>query len=42
MGQPIDFQAAADFNIFFDRLTAAVADDPRRPAFLEASALKPK
>jgi hypothetical protein len=38
MGQPIDFQAAADFNRFFYRLTAAVADADQRPAFLAGGA----
>ena len=42
MTQPIDFKAAADFNRFFYTLTATVADDPARPAFLPGSALKPK
>jgi Zn-dependent M28 family amino/carboxypeptidase len=42
MTQPIDFQAAADFNTFFDRLTEAVADAPERPSFLSDSPLKPK
>lgn len=32
--QPMDFQAAADFNRFFYQFTAAVANDPQRPAFL--------
>jgi hypothetical protein len=41
MGQPIDFHAAADFNTFFYRLTAAVADDPARPAFLPGRASTP-
>jgi hypothetical protein len=41
MTQPIDFQAARDFNLFFYRLTAAVADDAQRPAFLPGSPLKP-
>jgi Zn-dependent M28 family amino/carboxypeptidase len=41
MTQPIDFTAAADFNRFFYRLTAAVADAPERPAFLAGSPLKP-
>jgi len=35
MTQPIDFQAARDFNAFFYRLTEAVADDPQRPAMLK-------
>ena len=42
MTQPIDFQAAADFNTFFYRLTEAVADAPERPSFLPDSPLKPK
>jgi Zn-dependent M28 family amino/carboxypeptidase len=42
MTQPIDFQAAADFNTFFYRLTKAVADAPERPSFLPDSPLKPK
>jgi hypothetical protein len=42
MTQPIDFKAAADFNTFFYRLTAAVADAPQRPAFLPGSPLAPK
>jgi Zn-dependent M28 family amino/carboxypeptidase len=41
MTQPIDFQAAADFNTFFYRLTAAVADADQRPAFLPGSAFRP-
>ena len=36
MGQPIDFQAAADFNHFFYSLTQAVADDPVRATMLHA------
>jgi Zn-dependent M28 family amino/carboxypeptidase len=42
MTQPIDFQAAGDFNTFFYRLTAAVADAPQRPAFLPGSPLASK
>jgi hypothetical protein len=42
MTQPIDFQAAADFNTFFYRLTTAVADAEQRPAFLPGSPLAPK
>lgn len=34
MTQPIDFQAAQDFNTFFYRLTETVADADQRPAFL--------
>ena len=41
MSQPIDFQAAADFNTFFYRLTAAVANASGRPAFLPGSRLAP-
>lgn len=33
MTQPIDVQAAADFNTFFYRLTEAVADASERPSF---------
>ena len=39
MTQPIDFKAASDFNTFFYRLTAAVADAPQRPRFLPGSQL---
>jgi Zn-dependent M28 family amino/carboxypeptidase len=42
MTQPIDFQAAADFNTFFYRLTEAVADGPERPSFLPESPWRPK
>jgi hypothetical protein len=41
LSQPWDPQAAADFNTFFYRLTAAVADADQRPHFLPGSALKP-
>jgi Zn-dependent M28 family amino/carboxypeptidase len=41
MSQPIDFQAAAKFNQFFYRLTAAVADATARPSILPTSSLKP-
>lgn len=34
MSQPIDFQAAADFNNFFYRVTERVADADQRPVFL--------
>lgn len=37
MSQPIDFQAAADFNRFFYTLTTAVADAVTRPTFLPGS-----
>ncbi len=33
--QPMDFQAAADFNRFFYEFAAAVADAAKRPAFLQ-------
>ncbi len=42
MTQPIDFDAAAKFNLFFYRLTQAVADAAQRPAFLPGSAYAPK
>jgi hypothetical protein len=42
MTQPIDFKAAADFNTFFYRLTATVADADARPAFLPGSSFKPR
>lgn len=32
--QPIDYQAASDFNRFFGRLVAAVADGPERPRII--------
>lgn len=41
MTQPWDPQAAADFNSFFYRLTAAVADAEQRPALLPTSPLAP-
>ena len=41
MTQPIDFQAAADFNTFFFRLVAVVADADARPTFLPGSTFKP-
>ncbi|QXQ08578.1 M28 family peptidase [Sphingosinicellaceae bacterium] len=40
MTQPIDFQAAADFNMFFYRLTATVADAAARPVFINGSKLQ--
>lgn len=36
--QPIDFQAAGMFNLFFYRLVETVADDPVRPEILAGSA----
>jgi hypothetical protein len=41
MTQPLDFQAASDFNRFFYALTETVADAPERPAFKASSPLKP-
>lgn len=41
MTQPLDFQAAADFNRFFYRLTETVANAPQRPVFKPGSPLKP-
>jgi Zn-dependent M28 family amino/carboxypeptidase len=40
MSQPIDFQAAAKFNQFFYRLTAAVADATAGPSILPTSSFK--
>jgi Zn-dependent M28 family amino/carboxypeptidase len=37
--QPIDFDAARDFDRFFYALTETVADDPVRPSFLPGSSL---
>ena len=34
LAQPIDFQAALHFDIFFYRLVETLADDPARPAIL--------
>jgi hypothetical protein len=34
--QPMDFQAAGDFNRFFYALAERVADEPQRPAFTKA------
>jgi Zn-dependent M28 family amino/carboxypeptidase len=42
MSQPIDMQAAQDFNRFFYALTEAVATVSERPAFLPTSPLKPR
>jgi Peptidase family M28/PA domain len=38
--QPVDFQAAAKFNLFFYHLVGAVADAPERPTFLPGSQFK--
>ena len=32
--QPMDFDAAGKFDLFFYRLVETIADDPKRPAFL--------
>ncbi len=40
--QPVDFQAAGMFNLFFYRLVETIADDPERPRILPGSTfLKP-
>ncbi len=39
--QPIDWQAASDFNRFFFRLVARVANAPAAPAWKPGSTLKP-
>lgn len=40
--QPMDFQAAADFNHFFYRLVDRVANETRAPSWLPGSSLKRK
>ena len=42
IGQPMDFQAARDFNAFYAKLVAEVADAPERPTWNETSPFKPK
>jgi hypothetical protein len=42
MGQPMDWGAARDMNLFFYRLTEDVANDPVRPGFVAGSAWAPK
>lgn len=42
MGQPLDWDAARDMNLFFYRLTEDVANDPVRPAFVAGSPWAPK
>ena len=37
MTQPLDFQAAAEMNTFFYRLTETVANADEPPAFLPGS-----
>jgi len=40
--QPMDFQAAGDFNRFFYKLVERVANEPRPPVWKEPSVLKPR
>jgi len=40
--QPIDFQAAGDFNRFFYKLAETVADAPERPTWTPGSRFEPK
>ncbi len=42
MGQPMDWDAARDMNLFFYRLTEDVANDPVRPGFVAGSPWAPK
>ena len=42
LAQPIDWQAAADFNRFFYALTARIAGQPDAPAWKPGSALHPR
>jgi hypothetical protein len=42
MGQPMDWGAARDMNLFFYRLTEDVANDPVRPGFVPGSQWAPK
>ena len=42
MGQPLDWVAARDMNLFFYRLTEDVANDPVRPSFVAGSPWAPK
>ncbi len=41
LAQPMDWQAAADFNRFFERLVGRVADQDAAPAWKPGSALRP-
>lgn len=41
-GQPIDFEAARNFNAFWYSLVQAVADDPAKPTWTPDSPLAPK
>lgn len=40
--QPLDFEAARDFNRFYYALVERVADSPQRPAWTPGSTLKPR
>ena len=42
LNQPIDWKAAADFNLFFYKLVERVADQPAAPAWKPGSTLKPQ
>jgi hypothetical protein len=42
LGQPMDFQAAGDFNRFFYALAETVADAPERPAWTPGSRYAPR
>jgi len=42
LAQPIDFQAAGDFNRFFYKLAATVANAPERPTWTPGSRFEPK
>lgn len=42
MGQPLDWGAARDMNLFFYRLAEDVANDPVRPGFVAGSQWAPK
>jgi Zn-dependent M28 family amino/carboxypeptidase len=41
LAQPVDFQAAGDFNRFFYKLAETVADAPERPAWTPGSRFAP-
>lgn len=41
IGQPMDFEAARDFNAFWYSLVEAVANDPARPSWVAGSPLAP-
>ena len=42
LSQPMDFQAAGDFNRFFYKLAETVADAPERPTWTPGSRFEPK